>query len=265
MTRRKFGMRLLWSVTAALAAVAVTGCGGGGSGTTTPAFFAGTYSGSFAGTAAAGFAIGGQFTATVDSGGNLVGTVTQGGATFPATGSVDRNGNITVTSSGGSGTEAFTSVLTGQLEARNGSVIGTGTFSTSRSGVANAATGRFTAIRSRTINNPFAGAYSGTVTSTTPAGINGTFNLTANNSGSVFGLFNQTGAGTYAATGFITPAGEVLIYAVGSAGGNAPQQFVSTLTGTAVPSGNDIVLAGTFETVQGNSTQVAGVFRGTRQ
>ena len=255
--------RALCSVVAV--AVFVTGCGGGGNAPTSPAFYAGTYTGSFAGTSASGNAIGGRFTATADNSGNITGTITQGNTTFPATGQVNTNGDITVTATGGSGAAAFTSVLIGELEAHDGTIIGNGTFSTSLGGVANAATGRFTAIRSRTIENRFAGAYSGTFTSTTPSGINGTFNLTADANGSLFGLFNQAGAATYSATGFISPNGNVLLFAVGNSGGTPPQQFVSTLSGTAVPSGENVAIAGTFETVQGNTTQVAGTFNGTRQ
>lgn len=255
--------KLLGSVLALGLVAALVGCGGGSGNSTS--FYAGTYTGSFAGTNIAGQPVAGTFTATSDASGNLTGTVSQNGTTFPATGTINSSGTITVNTAGTSTSGAFTSVLTGELETEDGVVIGNGTFATSLATVPNVATGRFTTIRQRTTANPFVGNYSGTLTSTNPAGTTSTFTLQADNNGAIRGFVTQPGVGTYAATGVITPLGNLDIFVVSNAGGNPPQQFIEELNGNATLNGNAATIAGNYETKQGSTTVAVGTFTGTRQ
>lgn len=123
-----------------IATVILPGCGGGSSGLSSQgsvADYQGNYAGTYTGLVqpgleGAGSTVGGTFTATIAQDGTVTGTVTQPGAgTFPASGTVDRNGNVVITAPS-SATE--NSTLTGKITNRKTGALA-GTFTTTSGGV----------------------------------------------------------------------------------------------------------------------------------
>jgi len=264
---QKFSRRMVCGLATLGVAFAMVGCSGGSGGPIGLNALAGNYTGSFSGTTINGAPVRGTFNGTVNEQGQVTGTVTQGNQTFPATGTVESDGDITLTAMGFPGTPgAFTSTLTGELEREDGEIVGEGTFTTAQGGLNNAVTGRWTVIRAGTTPNPFAGTYNGSFTGTgSSTGLNGTFTAIADNNGSITGVVTQPGLGTYTATGVVSRSGDMLILAVGALPGNPPQQFVSLLEGTATRNNNVVTASGRFETSRDGQQSGAGTFTATRQ
>jgi hypothetical protein len=248
--------RMLWGVTAmAMMAIAV-GCGGGNNDSLR--FFAGTYTGSFAGTSSTGTEVSGRFTVTSDTSGNITGTLTSGGNQQNVTGTIDRGGNLRFTTAAG----ANVIVVDADVATIDNALIGTGTFSQTLNNVQNASSGRASVARVQTVNNPFAGTYTGTFTSTTGTSATGTLNLVADANGIVTGTLNQTGTNAINVTGVISPAGNLTVLAVGDRPGAPRIQYTVTLIGDGSLNNttNLATVTGEFTTTQGGTTESRGNF-----
>lgn len=254
--------RFFLGATAAFAIAVLAGCNGGSSNGPTQ-LFAGTYTGSYAGTAADGSATAGRFTVTAFNNGQVTGNlIAPNGNTLPVTGTINTAGDLRFATAAGAN---VISVAT-SLAAIDGTYVGDGTFSQTVNNVQNASSGRATAIRQRTQANQFAGNYTGTFTSTNPAGTQGTLNVTANVDGSIAGTMNITGTATvFRVTGVVTPAGDVTLYGVGDRGGAPRIQFVTKFNGDGTINNNIATITGTFATAEAGVTTVEGNFTLTEQ
>lgn len=249
--------RMLWGVAAMTMMAIAVGCGGGSSDSLR--FFAGNYTGSFAGTTAAGAEVTGTFNVILDTSGNVTGTITQGGnAPQQVTGTIDRGGNLRFTTAAG----ANVIVVDADVATIDNALIGTGTYSQTLNGVANASSGRASVARTPTTNNPFAGTYTGTFTSTTGTAATGTLNLVADNNGIITGRVNQTGTNAINATGVISPAGNMTVLAVGDRPGAPRIQYTVTLIGDGSINNttNLGTVTGEFTIAQGGTNESRGNF-----
>lgn len=246
--------RVLWGVVAAAMMAVLVGCGGGSSDSLK--FFAGNYTGSYAGTSSTGVEVGGKFNVSVDSSGNVTGTLNSGGNALPVTGSIDRDGNVRFETPAGNNVIA----VAGQVATIDSALIGTGTFSQTLNGVQNASSGRAAIARTRSINNPFAGTYTGTFTSTTGTAASGTLNLVADANGIVSGTVNQTGTNAIQVTGVVSPAGNLTVLAVGDRPGAPRIQYIVTLIGDGSVTNNKATVTGEFTIAQGGNTESRGNF-----
>ncbi|MBV9470950.1 MAG: hypothetical protein JO316_22010 [Abitibacteriaceae bacterium] len=284
-------------------AVLVPGCGGGGSGSglinnPSPSFpYAGHYTGTFTGQG-----IHGSFDANVDQNGKLTGTAQQQelpGVTFPATGTIDRNGKVTATVTanapvGPGGTSStLVSTLTGNAVTNNGITTLSGTF------VSKATTGPFKGqtIGSGTFtgnNNPngsptpaatvtprpttqptvtptpaflYAGHYTGTFTGSNGQNIHGSFDVTVDANGKLTGTAQQQEfpGMSFPATGSIDRAGKITVNVTGTLPTTPPATFTSRLSGTSVARNGAVTVSGTFTTtLQDGTANGSGTFQGAK-
>jgi hypothetical protein len=249
--------RMLWGVTAMTMMAIAVGCGGGNNDSLR--FFAGTYSGSFAGTSSTGTEVSGRFNVTADTSGNITGTLNSGGNQQNVTGTIDRGGNLSFTTPAG-GTNFIR--VEADVATIDNALIGTGTFSQTLNGVQNASSGRASVARVQTVNNPFAGTYTGTFTSTTGTAATGTLNFVADNNGIITGTLNQTGTNAINVTGVISPAGNLTVLAVGDRPGAPRLQYTVTLIGDGSLNNttNLATVTGEFTTTSAGSTESRGNF-----
>ena len=261
---RKF-RSMLWGVTAVAMVAFAVGCGGG-SDNNSISDFAGSYTGSYAGTSATGSAVSGRFNVAISNNGQVTGNLFTGNnaPALPVTGTVDDDGDIRFATAAGANQVS----VAGSVDTIDGAVLGTGTFSQTVNNVQNASSGRAAFARARTTANPFAGNYQGTFTSTSGTASSGTLNVTADANGVIEGLVNFNGNATvFRATGVVSPAGNVQIFAVGDRAGTPRLQFVTTFEGDGeINNTNNIAtLTGLFSTVEGGNTQSQGNFTLTEQ
>ena len=261
--KRLFVKRLFAGVIAATVMAAVVGCGGGSNGTNPTSLYAGTYTGSYAGTTTTGSAVSGRFTVSAANDGSVTGNLIGPNNNLPVTGTIDNAGNLRFSTATGGANVISVAGLLGSVD---GTYVADGTFSSTVGGVANASSGRAIAIRALTTDNQFAGNYTGTFTSTDPAGTQGTITVTADKDGAILGNVNQTGVATvYSATGVVTPAGNVTLYAVGDKGGQPRLQFITKFSGSGSIANTIATLTGNYATSEAGVITIKGNFTLTEQ
>jgi hypothetical protein len=252
---------MLFCVTVALFAIVMVGCNGGSNNTIST--FAGTYSGAYAGTATDGSNVSGRYIVTVANNGQITGNlIAPNGNSLPVTGTVASNGHLFFSTAAG----ANQVNVAADLASQNNTIAGTGTFSQTVNNVQNASSGRTAMVLNVAGASPFVGNYVGTFTSTTPAGTNGTVNVTVDANGTIAGTANTTGtAAVYGVAGVVAPDGDVTMYAVGDRPGQPRLQFVTTFDGGAVNNGNVGTISGQFATAEAGTTTLRGNFTLTEQ
>ena len=252
-------------------ATTLAGCGGGSSSNDSGTRqFTGNYSGYFAGvTTSDASPVSGDFSATVANSGALTGTVSQPGLpNFPATGTINRFGELNATANGSVPTVPptnFVSTLVGTASRDAGDSIASGILSTTQNGNS-AVFGRFVAVRNTSKASPFAGNYAGAFTGTGQSGnsIGGTFTATVTANGALRGTVTQIGLGTYPAIGAISRSGDVEIFAVTGLPTSPVTVIVSTLTGRAILTGGVVSATGDFDTTAGGQPNASGTFTAVR-
>lgn len=248
---------------------ALAGCGGGNGGPLTPQTtatptgvpqnqrFNGQYTGYFAGVTAEGNPVEGTFDNNVAGAGQITGTIKQEGfPDFSATGTVDSNGKVSVTSviPGGSA-----STLAGTATLANGSSITSGTLTTKQNNQT-VVNGIFAGARLEATPNPYAGNYTGSFDG--GPNIKGTFAVTADKNGAVNGTVDQPGLGSYVAVGTVDRAGNLVVRAIAPFPGQPSVILLSTLTGKATTSNGAVTIAGTFKTTANGQQNASGTFTG---
>jgi len=254
-------MSSVWWIVAAMAMMAVlAGCGGGSSDSLR--FFAGNYTGSYTGTSSTGTEVGGKFNVSLDTSGNVSGTITpNGGTAQQVNGTIDRDGNLRFDTAAGANAIS----VAGKVATIDNALIGTGTFSQSINGVQNAASGRAAIARTPSSNNPFAGTYTGDFHSTTGTAIGGTLNFVADNNGIITGTLNQNGTNAIRVSGVVSPAGNLTVLGVGDRPGAPRLQYTFTLLGNGHITNNVATVTGGYDLTQGGTTESSGTFTLTEQ